>query len=127
MINQSSKAAQEELLSQPFDGEVAFDETMRRLYATDASEYQEMPLGVAWPKSPEDIRRLILWAARNRLSLIPRTAGTSLAGQCVGTGLVMDLSRHFTKILKIDTERARVIVQPGGSFSDRRRRRQTGR
>ena len=113
MINQSSTAAQEELLSQPFDGEVAFDETMRRLYATDASEYQEMPLGVAWPKSPEDIRRLILWAARNRLSLIPRTAGTSLAGQCVGTGLVMDLSRHFTKILKIDTERARVIVQPG--------------
>ena len=113
MINQPTAAAQEDFLAGPFDGEVAFDETMRRLYATDASEYQELPLGVAWPKTPEDIRRLILWAARNHLSLIPRTAGTSLAGQCVGTGLVMDLSRHFRKILKIDAGRGRVVVQPG--------------
>lgn len=102
-----------ELLASGYEGEFANDDTSLRLFSTDASEYQERPLGVAWPKSAEDVKRLILCAARNGFGLIPRTAGTSLAGQCVGAGLVMDLSRHFRRILKIDAENRRVIVQPG--------------
>lgn len=86
---------------------------MRRLYATDASEYQEMPAGVVFPASEEDVREIIRFASRNGLGLIPRTAGTSLAGQCVGSGLVVDVSRHFTKIISIDASARRVCVQPG--------------
>lgn len=86
---------------------------MRKLYATDASEYQELPAAVAFPASEEDIREIIRFAAAEKIGVIPRTAGTSLAGQCVGNGIVVDLSRHFTKILKIDPDMRRVRVQPG--------------
>jgi FAD/FMN-containing dehydrogenase/Fe-S oxidoreductase len=94
-------------------GELHTGSTLRRLYATDASEYQEMPAGVVFPKSENDLREIIRFANRNRLGLIPRTAGTSLAGQCVGSGLVVDVSKHFTKILSVDDATRRVRVQPG--------------
>ncbi|HLS28891.1 MAG TPA: FAD-linked oxidase C-terminal domain-containing protein [Opitutales bacterium] len=86
---------------------------MRRLYATDASEFQELPLAVAIPKNEEDIGRLIAFAGRHRVPLIPRAAGTSLAGQVVGNGIVVDAGRHLNQILKIDAEARRVSVQPG--------------
>jgi len=101
------------LMDGGFEGELDLGETLRRLYATDASEYQELPLGVAWPKSPDDVRRLILAATDAGFGLIPRTAGTSLAGQCVGEGVVVDFSRHFGKILAIDPVKKTVLVQPG--------------
>ena len=94
-------------------GELHTGSTLRRLYATDASEYQEMPAGVVFPKSEDDLREIIRFANRNGLGLIPRTAGTSLAGQCVGSGLVVDVSKHFTKILSVDRANRRVRVQPG--------------
>ncbi len=94
-------------------GDLAFDETTRRLFATDASEYQELPVGVVWPDTHDDVRKIVSWASRHQVSLIPRTAGTSLAGQCVGAGLVMDFSRHFRRILNIDPVNRRVTVQPG--------------
>lgn len=94
-------------------GQLATGLTMRRLYATDASEYQEMPLGVAFPKTEQDVREIVLFAARHRIGIIPRTAGTSLAGQVVSNGLVVDLSPHFNKIVGIDRERRRARVQPG--------------
>ena len=94
-------------------GQLTAGLTMRRLYATDASEYQEMPLGVAFPETEEDVREIIRFAAEHRIGLIPRTAGTSLAGQVVGNGLVVDLSPHFNKIISIDKERRRARVQPG--------------
>jgi FAD/FMN-containing dehydrogenase/Fe-S oxidoreductase len=104
----------------PFDqlasriaGELHTGTTLRRLYATDASEYQEMPLGVAFPESEQDIREIIRFANEHHIGLIPRTAGTSLAGQCVGNGLVVDVSRHFTKVLSVDRLTRRVRVQPG--------------
>ncbi len=100
-------------ISASFDGEFHTRDVMRRLYATDASEYQEMPLAVAIPRSESGIRELIKFAAANRIGLIPRTAGTSLAGQCVGAGIVVDCSRFLTKILSIDTATRRVRVQPG--------------
>ncbi len=90
-----------------------FDATMRKLYATDASVYREMPIAVALPKTEEDIRKLVAFARQHRTSLIPRTAGTSLAGQVVGAGIVVDVSRHFNRIIEIDARHGRVRVQPG--------------
>ncbi|CAA6678735.1 MULTISPECIES: FAD-binding and (Fe-S)-binding domain-containing protein [unclassified Lentimonas] len=86
---------------------------LRELYATDASEYQELPLAVAFPEKPEHIRELIEYAAAHQLSLIPRGAGTSLAGQVVGNGIVVDAGRHLNQILSINTAQRRVRVQPG--------------
>lgn len=94
-------------------GELHHDHLMRTLYATDASEYQEMPLAVAFPRTEEDVGELVRFAHTHRVGLIPRTAGTSLAGQVVGTGLVMDIGRHMNAIVAIDAERRRVRVQPG--------------
>lgn len=94
-------------------GELYFDETMRILFATDASVYRKLPLAVAFPKTNEDIKKLIHFANENKTSLIPRTAGTSLAGQCVGDGIVVDVSKHFTEILEFNEAEKWVRVQAG--------------
>lgn len=100
-------------LKSQFEGELSTDFTTRQLYATDASAYREIPIAVATPASDSDIRALILFANANKLSLIPRAAGTSLAGQVVGGGIVVDISCHFTKILEVNVEENWVRVQPG--------------
>lgn len=100
-------------LARDLEGILYDDETMRTLYATDASAYREMPLAVAIPANEKDLKTLIAFARANKTSLIPRTAGTSLAGQVVGTGIIVDVSRSFTKILEINTEEHWVRVQPG--------------
>lgn len=102
-----------EQLSGMLEGELYYDDTMRTLYATDASAYREMPLAVAVPKSVSDIQKLIAFANLNNTSLIPRAAGTSLAGQVVGSGIVVDVSRYFTQIIELNTEEHWVRVQPG--------------
>src|SRR5436190_10137947 len=93
-----------EELKRSLEGELFTDHTMRSLYATDASVYREMPAAVARPKSVEDIKRLIKFANQFKTSLIPRTAGTSLAGQVVGPGIVVDVSMHWNKILEVNKE-----------------------
>lgn len=100
-------------LADTLHGELFFDNTMRTLYATDASSYREMPFAVAIPKTKADIATLISFAAANNTSLIPRTAGTSLAGQVVGNGIVVDVSKHFTKIIELNKEEGWVRVEPG--------------
>ncbi|MBZ5859013.1 FAD-binding and (Fe-S)-binding domain-containing protein [Flavihumibacter profundi] len=102
-----------QLLKKQLDGELYDDQTMRTLYATDASAYREMPLAVAVPKTTEDIRKLIEFARAEKTSLIPRTAGTSLAGQVVGNGIVVDVSRYFNQVLELNKEENWVRVQPG--------------
>ncbi|MEO8614275.1 MAG: FAD-linked oxidase C-terminal domain-containing protein [Luteolibacter sp.] len=102
-----------EELAARLDGELHVDEAMRRLYSTDASEYQEMPLAVAVPESEEDIRKLLEFATQQSVGLIPRAAGTSLAGQVVGNGIVVDIGRHLNQILDYDPALHRVRVQPG--------------
>ncbi len=94
-------------------GELHFDATMRAIYATDSSEYQALPVAVALPKTETDLRELIGFAREHHLGLIPRTAGTSLAGQVVGEGLVVDVGRHLNQIISIDAAQRRVRVQPG--------------
>jgi FAD/FMN-containing dehydrogenase/Fe-S oxidoreductase len=100
-------------LAARLSGELHFDAMMRTLYATDASEYQEMPLAVALPRTEADVRELIAFANRHHLGLIPRAAGTSLAGQVVGGGIVVDIGRHLNGIGALDAARRRVRVQPG--------------
>ena len=100
-------------LASRISGTLHTGSTLRRLYATDASEYQELPAGVVFPQSEADLREIIRFANRNTLGLIPRAAGTSLAGQCVGNGLVVDISAGFTRILSVDRATRRVRVQPG--------------
>lgn len=100
-------------LALELEGTLYDDDTMRTLYATDASAYREMPLAVAIPAHEGDIKRLISFARENKTSLIPRTAGTSLAGQVVGNGIIVDVSRTFTRILEINKEEHWVRVQPG--------------
>ena len=96
-----------------FDGELFTGDLWRLLYATDASAYREVPLGVAYPKNAGDIIKLIRFANETKVALIPRAAGTSLAGQVVGSGMVVDISRYMTQILEINTAEHWVLVQPG--------------
>ena len=100
-------------LATTLEGELSTGRTLRLLYATDASEYQELPAAVALPRSEADVKALLAFAREHRIGLIPRAAGTSLAGQVVGNGIVVDLGRHLNRILTIDAVRRRVRVQPG--------------
>ena len=97
----------------PISGEVATDLSSRIRYATDASVYREMPVAVVFPKTVDDISKLLAFAKQQHLSVIPRAAGTSLAGQVVGKGIVMDITRHFNRILEINAEERYAIVEPG--------------
>lgn len=111
MVKESNKMLIE--LKSQLEGQLFTDDLMKALYATDASVYRKLPLAVAYPKTVEDLKMLIQFANTNSASLIPRTAGTSLAGQCVGEGIVVDVSRHFTKIIDINEKNRTVTVQPG--------------
>ena len=102
-----------EHLRSTFSGTLLYDDLHRILYATDASVYRKLPLAVAYPKTINDLKQLIIFAKENKTSLIPRTAGTSLAGQCVGEGIVVDVSKHFTRILDVNEKAKTVTVQPG--------------
>lgn len=83
------------------------------MYATDASAYREIPLGVAYPVDAGDIKTVVRFADKYNVPLIPRAAGTSLAGQVVGSGLIVDVSRHMTQILEVNEQEHWVRVQPG--------------
>ena len=100
-------------LSEKLQGSLFTDTVMRTLYATDASAYREMPLGVAIPETQADIQTLITFADTHQIPLIPRTAGTSLAGQVVGAGLVVDVSKFFDRILEVNKVESYVWVEPG--------------
>ncbi|OXB02660.1 FAD-binding oxidoreductase [Flavobacterium plurextorum] len=100
-------------LAASLEGTLLYDDLYKTLYSTDASVYRIRPNAVALPKTTEDISKLIRFAAQHNISVTPRTAGTSLAGQAVGDGIVVDVSKHFTKILGYDAEKKTVTVQPG--------------
>src|ERR1700675_1500032 len=95
------------------DGEVRFDRTARKLYSTDASIYQIEPLGVVLPRTVEDVVAVVQIAAEMRVPLTPRGGGTSLSGQSIGPGLVLDCSKYLNRILDVDPSARRVRVQPG--------------
>ncbi|OFX89026.1 MAG: FAD-binding protein [Bacteroidetes bacterium GWF2_33_16] len=101
------------LLKENLKGDLYTDYKTRVLYATDASAYREIPLAVARPRNNEDLVKLIEFTKQHKVSLIPRTAGTSLAGQVVGNGIIIDISKYFTEIIELNENERWVRVQPG--------------
>ncbi len=89
------------------------DELTRRIYANDASNYEEIPQGVHFPKAYSEIVELVKWCAEHKTPITARAAGTSLAGQTTGNGIVMDTSRFLTQIKSINLEKKQATVQPG--------------
>ena len=94
-----------------FDGDIYTDNLHKIIYATDASAYREVPIAVVRPKHKADIKSIINFANQNQVTLIPRAAGTSLAGQVVGYGIVVDISKYFTRIKEINTEKGYAIFR----------------
>ncbi|MER7847758.1 FAD-linked oxidase C-terminal domain-containing protein [Kitasatospora sp. NPDC096077] len=105
--------ALEQRLRRDLDGEVRFDDYTRHLYSRDASMYAITPVGVVLPRHEEDVQAAVAAAAEHGVPLVPRGAGTSLAGQTVGPGLVLDLSRHLNRIVALDREARTALVEPG--------------
>ncbi|PZD76466.1 FAD-binding and (Fe-S)-binding domain-containing protein [Mesonia sp. K7] len=100
-------------LQQQIDGELFTSSLYKKMYATDASVYREYPLAVCIPRHKRDVIKLIEFCHQNKIGIIPRAAGTSLAGQCVGNGIVVDISKNFTHIISLDKENKTVTVEPG--------------
>lgn len=92
-------------------GEVLFDELSRALYSTDASIFQVQPLGVVVPRDEEDVQALVRFAGERQVALVPRGAGSGVAGESLGSGIIVDMSRHFRKVLEVGLDTVR--VQPG--------------
>lgn len=105
--------ALERRLRADLDGEVRFDEYTRHLFSRDASMYAITPLGVVFPRHADDVRAAVAAAAEHGVPLLPRGAGTSLAGQTVGPGLVLDLSRHMNRIVELDPGSRTALVETG--------------
>lgn len=93
--------------------EIYKDTLTRRLYATDASIYEEIPAGVAFPKTISDIQQLVKQSAEEGFAITARSAGTSLAGQTTGSGVIMDTSRFMSSILELSPSEKMAHVQPG--------------
>ncbi|GAB0102294.1 FAD-binding and (Fe-S)-binding domain-containing protein [Nocardia sp. JMUB6875] len=102
----------EQALRAVMDGEVAFDDYSRHLFSRDASMYAITPLGVAFPRHAEDVAAAVRVAAEHGVPIVARGAGTSLAGQTVGPGLVLDMSRHMNRLI-IDAESRTALVEVG--------------
>ncbi len=100
-------------LSNQLEGEVLIDALHTSIYATDASVYREIPAAVIYPKSNNDLKRCIEFCHQNNISMTPRAAGTSLAGQCVTDGVVLDISKYFTKTFEVDQKHKTIVIQPG--------------
>jgi FAD/FMN-containing dehydrogenase len=106
-------AALQAELQRGMRGEVRFDQLSRWLYATDASIYQQQPLGLVLPRDEEDLAFVLRVARDRRLPLLTRGAGTSLAGQATGAAIVIDTSKYINRILDFDPSGRRVRVEPG--------------
>jgi len=100
-------------LQQDFSGDILVDDNSLVAYQTDASAYSQRPMAVAYPRNEKDIELLIHWASQNNVPIIARGAGTSLAGQVVGQGIVVDISRYMDAILEVNPAERYVWVEPG--------------
>ena len=100
-------------LRRRLQGEVRFDNGSRALYATDASNYRQVPIGVVLPRSNDDVIAAVATAREFGAPLLCRGGGTSLAGQCCNVAVVLDFSKYMSEILEIDPERRLAVVQPG--------------
>ena len=97
----------------PISVDFSTDLPTRLMYATDASAFKELPIAVCRPRHSADIKELVLFSVKNGITLIPRAAGTSLAGQVVGRGLVVDISKYMTSVKEVNAAERWVSVEPG--------------
>jgi FAD/FMN-containing dehydrogenase/Fe-S oxidoreductase len=102
-----------DILANSLEGEIKHDKITTTIYSTDASVYKEEPAAVAWPKTIGDIRKILLFASSQKSSITLRAGGTSLAGQVVSSGIIIDISRYLNKILEINKDEMWVRVEPG--------------
>jgi FAD/FMN-containing dehydrogenase/Fe-S oxidoreductase len=110
-----------EELRSSIEGEVRFDHGSRALYATDASNYRQVPIGVVIPRTVEDVIKTVRLCYRYGAPVLSRGGGTSLAGQCCNVAVVMDFSKYMNKIISIDKEKKTARVQPGVVLDDLRK------
>jgi FAD/FMN-containing dehydrogenase/Fe-S oxidoreductase len=117
-VDEATRHALERDLVKVLRGEVHFDGGTRGIYATDSSNYRQVPLGVVFPMDEEDVRQTVLVCRRHNAPILGRGAGTSLAGQACNVAVVIDMSRHMNEIISIDAERKLATVQPGVVLDD---------
>jgi len=106
-------AALEAALRRHLRGEIRFDNASRALYATDGSNYRQVPIGIVAIRDTEDVLAAVTLCREYRAPLLARGGGTSLAGQCCNVAVVLDFSKYMARILEIDPERRIARVQPG--------------
>jgi len=118
-LAQAAKSAQvdssalAESLRKQIRGEVRFDSSSRALYATDASNYRQVPIGVVLPRDTDDVEATVALCRQFNAPLLCRGGGTSLAGQCCNVAVILDFSKYMAEILEIDPARRIARVQPG--------------
>jgi FAD/FMN-containing dehydrogenase/Fe-S oxidoreductase len=100
-------------LKKEIDGDLRYDKVTRIIYSTDASAYREVPLAVAWPRSVSDIKKILAFATREKIGMTMRAGGTSLAGQVVSSGIIVDVSKYMKDIIELNEKEMWVRVQPG--------------
>ena len=100
-------------LGRNLEGDLKHDKITTTIYSTDASVYKEEPAAVVWPKTVSDIRKILQFAVQEKSSVTLRAGGTSLAGQVVGSGIIIDISRFMNRILEINKDEMWVRVEPG--------------
>jgi FAD/FMN-containing dehydrogenase/Fe-S oxidoreductase len=100
-------------LARSLDGDLKNDKISTTIYSTDASVYKEEPLAVAWPRGSSDIRKILSFAEKEKTNVTMRAGGTSLAGQVVSSGIIVDISKYMNRILEINKEEMWVRVEPG--------------
>ncbi|HUB72010.1 MAG TPA: FAD-binding and (Fe-S)-binding domain-containing protein [Acidimicrobiales bacterium] len=120
-LDEPEREALGRALAAAMRGEVRFDTKYRAVYASDSSNYRQVPLGVVFPRDHDDVRSASRIAAEAGAALLARGAGTSLAGQCCNEAVVVDMSRHMCRILDIDAGKGLARVQPGVVLDDLRR------
>ena len=100
-------------LKETLEGDIKYDIITKTIYSTDASDYKEQPIAVAWPKGVLDLKKILLFASQESIGVTIRAAGTSLAGQVVSSGIIADISRYMNRILEVNSEEMWVRVEPG--------------
>src|SRR5688572_20542960 len=118
-LNVDAAALATELRRQ-VSGEVRFADGDRALYATDASNYRQVPIGVVIPRTRSDVVAAVEICQRFDVPVLARGAGTSLAGQCCNVAVVLDMSKYLNRILEIDPERRIARVEPGVTLDELR-------
>src|SRR5439155_21412042 len=97
-------SALEKVLSRAIQGEVRFDPQAKALYATDASNYRQVPIGVVLPKNRDDVLRILEICRKHHVPILSRGGGTSLAGQCCNEAVILDFSKYLNRIVEIDSK-----------------------